>query len=164
MLKQSAGILVFRRTNDIPEVLLAHPAGPFWSKRDSWSIPKGELDDDEDHLAAAEREFIEEVGLDIPEGPLIDLGVVKQSNDKFNYIWAVEGDPDLANFYSEPFTMEWPPKSGVMQEFPEMDKVAWFELAVAKQKLFKNQIEFIDRLATHLQIELPPTSTQQSLL
>ncbi len=159
-MKQSAGILVFRHESGSVEVLLVHPAGPIWGHKDFWSIPKGELDNDEDHLAAAEREFLEEVGLEVPKGVLIDLGSAKATN-KTNFIWAVEGEIDVTRFQCNDFTMEWPPKSGQMQQFPENDKAAWFRLEAAKTKLFQNQTVFIDRLADHLGAVIPQ---QQELL
>lgn len=163
-MKQSAGILVFRRKENIVEVLLAHPGGPFWAKKDQWSIPKGELEDNEDHEAAARREFKEELGFEAPQGELIDLGTLKATN-KINQIWAVEGDPDLKQFAPEStVTMEWPPRSGQKQEFPESDRIAWFSLFKAKQKLFKNQAEFIDRLAEKLGVSIDeePSSEDSS--
>lgn len=166
---QSAGILVYRLKDGKPEVFLAHPAGPFWAHKDTWSIPKGELDDGEDHLKAARREFEEEIGMALPEGELIDLGSIKQNSRKTNYIWALEGDLDPAKFHcSSMFTIEWPPKSGTQQEFPENDRAEWFSLEEAKQKLFKNQLGFLDRLAEHLGVEVADTDTdstapQQSL-
>jgi predicted NUDIX family NTP pyrophosphohydrolase len=165
MAKQSAGILVFRRTADTVEVLLVHPGGPFWAKKDTWSIPKGELEADEDLLSAAVREFEEEVGFKPPEGQRISLGEAKQSG-KTNYIWAVEGDADLKRFKSNTFTMEWPPKSGQEQEFPENDRARWFDLAAAQGKVFKNQTGFIERLAETLgtTIEVNAKPEQQSLL
>lgn len=165
MSKQSAGILVFRRHGDNVEVLLVHPAGPFWGKKDKWSIPKGELDDGEDLTAAAFREFKEEVGIELDRnGRLYDLGSAKQGSSKVNYVWALEADPDLSQFHSESFTMEWPPKSGNMQEFPEVDRAEWFGLSVARRKVFKAQTDFIDRLAADLDVPMPPEPDQQSLL
>ncbi|HTB48789.1 MAG TPA: NUDIX domain-containing protein [Verrucomicrobiae bacterium] len=164
MSKQSAGILVFRGNPRSVEVLLVHPAGPFWAKKDTWSIPKGELDEGEDHLAAAFREFEEELGMLPPAGELLELGSMKQSGGKTNYIWAVEGEFNVKLFKGNTFTMEWPPKSGQQQEFPENDRAAWFDLATAKRKLFKAQIVFIDRLAERLKIEMTPEPEQQSLL
>lgn len=164
MALESGGILLFRKQGDDLEVLLAHPAGPIWSKKDFWSIPKGELDEGEDHLSAAKREFQEEVGVPVPNNPPIDLGTARQSNRKLNYIWAVEGDMDPQDFSSNSFTMEWPPKTGQMQEFPENDRVNWFPLAVARQKIFKSQQDFIDRLATHFGLEIVSDEQQQSLL
>ena len=151
MAKESAGILVFKHGPEGVHVLLVHPAGPFWAHKDTWSIPKGELDDSEDHKAAAYREFQEEVGITLDTKlPLFDLGTAKQSNGKVNYIWAVETDVDLAQYSCNTFTMEWPPRTGNMQEFPENDRADWFDLATAKRKLFQNQTVFIDRLADHL--------------
>ena len=163
-MKEAAGILVFRRQATGVKVLLVHPGGPLWGHKDSWSIPKGELDEGEEHLIAARREFEEEVGVTVPAGELLDLGSVKQSNGKVNFIWAVEGDVDLAKFHCNTFTMEWPPKSGIMAEFPENDRAGWFDLATANRKLFKHQLTFIDRLAEHLHVDVPTDSEQQSLL
>jgi predicted NUDIX family NTP pyrophosphohydrolase len=159
-LKLASGLLLFRKANETVEVLLVHPAGPIWGKKDVWSIPKGEHDKGEEPLEAAYREFEEEVGIRPPAGELIELGSLKAS-DKENFIWALEAEVDLSNFKSNTFTMEWPPKSGKQQEFPEVDLAEWFDLATAKTKLFKSQIGFIDRLAEKLNVELP---TQQSLL
>jgi predicted NUDIX family NTP pyrophosphohydrolase len=150
MPKQSAGILVFRRSSKAVEVLLVHPAGPIWGYKDVWSIPKGELDGDEDHLTAARREFLEELSMPPPDGELIELGQSRQSSGKVNFIWAIEGDLDLTNFASNTFTMVWPPRSGITAEFPENDRAEWFDIATAKQKVFPDQIVFFDRLAAHL--------------
>ena len=165
MAKQSAGILVFRKHSGVVEVLLAHPGGPFWANKDSWSIPKGELDDGEDLQVAAEREFKEEVGFDRPAGKLIELGEAKQSG-KTNYIWAVEGDPDLKQFKSNMFKMEWPPKSGTEQEYPEVDRIKWFDLATAQIKVYKYQVVYFDRLAEAIgtTIETKAVPEQQTLL
>lgn len=169
-MKQSAGLLVFRRVKDGVEVLLAHPGGPFWAKKDVWSIPKGEVEEGEDLIVAAKREFKEELGFAGPQGELIELGSAK-ANGKVNYIWAVESNPDLKQFSpNSTVTMEWPPRSGQTQEFPESDRIAWFELSAAKTKLYKNQIEFMDRLAERLKVDLQeapdklPSAVQQSLL
>jgi predicted NUDIX family NTP pyrophosphohydrolase len=159
-MKLASGLLLFRRNDQTVEVLLVHPAGPIWGKKDVWSIPKGEHKPDEDHIAAAFREFEEELGVKPPEGKLIELGSLK-ANDKENFIWALDGEVNLSQFKSNLFEMEWPPKSGQMQKFPEVDRAEWFRLEVAKNKLFKNQIGFIDRLAEHLGVDLPG---QQSLL
>lgn len=161
---QSAGILVFRGQGSKIEVLLVHPGGPFWAKKDSWSIPKGELEADEELLTGAFREFEEEVGVPPPKGELLELGEFKSSSAKTNYIWAMEGDFDLKDFKSNTFTMEWPPKSGVQQEFVENDRAGWFDLTTAQRKVFKNQAVFIDRLAERLQIDMPTEPEQQSLL
>lgn len=149
MSKQSAGILVYKRNDNGLQVLLVHPAGPIWAHRDFWSIPKGELDGDEDHLRAAYREFKEEVGIDPPAGKPLDLGSAKAGN-KVNYIWALEGDIDVSKFSCNTFTMEWPPKSGKMQEFPECDKAEWFDIETAKTKVFEAQVFFLDSLVRHL--------------
>lgn len=168
MAKQSTGILVYRRGKNGVEVFLTHPAGPFWAKKDTWSIPKGELDDGEDHLVAARREFIEETSLEPPEGEYIELGEAKQGSSKVNHIWAIEGDLDPAKFVcTSTFTLEWPPKSGNIQEFPENDRAAWFDIATSKQKLFKAQVEFIDRLIQKLSLDeetVTAEAAQQTLL
>lgn len=162
-MKQSAGILVFRRRSRI-EVFLVHPDGPFWGKKDFWSIPKGELHDSEDYLSAARREFVEETGLNPPEGKTIELGWSKQSS-KTDYIWAVEGDVDLAKFKCVSIVkLEWPPKSGQIMEFPEVDRARWFDLATAKKKVFKSQAVFIDRLAEELKAVIPPEPEQIKLI
>ena len=150
--KRSAGILVFRRTNGQVEVLIGHMGGPLWARRDAnaWSIPKGEPDSDEPLESAARREFQEELGLPVPDGDLIDLGSVKQSNGKVVTIWALEGDLDPGSVVPGTFQMEWPKGSGVLREFPEIDRVAWFDPAAARGKLVKAQQEFLDRLAQSL--------------
>ncbi len=167
-MKQSAGTLVYRRKNDSVEVLLAHPGGPFWAKKDVWSIPKGELADGEDPLAAAKREFEEELGLPPPTGELLELGSTKQPG-KVNHIWAVEGDVDIGTLqFGSIIKLEWPPRSGQQIEFAENDKAKWFDLAAAKTKLFKAQVEFIDRLADKLGVvidaPLQSENSQQTLL
>jgi predicted NUDIX family NTP pyrophosphohydrolase len=149
MSKQSAGLLVYKRQGGELRVLLVHPGGPIWAHRDLWSIPKGELDEDEDHLKAAYREFKEEVGVDAPKGEPIELGSAKAGN-KVNYIWALEGDVDVNKFSCNTFTMEWPPKSGKMQEFPECDRAEWFDIGAAKTKVFEAQVFFLDSLVQHL--------------
>lgn len=147
-MKQSAGILLCKQFDDGVKVLLVHPAGPLWAHKDSWQIPKGEVDDNEELIDAAKREFEEEIGIIVPQGEWFELGSAKTSS-KMNHIWLLipKGEVDLSDFHSNTFTMEWPPKSGKMQEFPECDKAEWFDLKAAKQKLFKSQIIFIDRLA-----------------
>ncbi len=167
-MKQSAGVLVYRQKNDFTEVLLVHPGGPFWAKKDVWSIPKGELDQGEDHLTAAKREFEEELGVMPPQGKLIDLDTTKQSG-KINHIWAVEGNIDLKTLhFGSIVKLEWPPRSGKQIEFPENDRAKWFDLVTAKAKLFKAQVEFIDRLAEKLGVtinsSMPNENSQQSLL
>ena len=167
---QSAGILLYRHSDKSVQVLLVHPGGPFWAKRDSgvWSIPKGELKGDETALAAARREFSEETGQKVPAGDLIPLGETKLSGGKIVHAWALHADLDFTKVKCNTFKMEWPPKSGVVREFPENDRAAWFDLSVAKSKLFSSQSVFIDRLAEYLQIpEVDPAESdwpQLSLL
>jgi predicted NUDIX family NTP pyrophosphohydrolase len=146
--RRSAGLLVHRRSAEGVEVLLGHMGGPFWARKDAgaWSIPKGEYGDDEEPLAAARREFTEELGLPPPEGPLVDLGTVRQSGGKTVQAWAVEGDVDPAAVVPGTFTMEWPRGSGRLAEFPEVDRVAWFDVETAAGKLVKGQVPFLTRL------------------
>jgi predicted NUDIX family NTP pyrophosphohydrolase len=150
MARRSAGILLYRDGADGREVLLVHPGGPFWAKRDdgAWSIPKGEYGDDEDPEAAARREFAEELGSRLPESAeLRDLGEVKQKNGKVVVAYAAAGDLDTSTVHSNTFEMEWPPRSGRTQEFPEVDRAGWFDLARAREKLNPAQAEFLVRLA-----------------
>ncbi len=162
-MKQSAGILIFRRKEGV-EVFLVHPDGPFWGKKDFWSIPKGELCDNEDHLSAARREFKEETSIEPPAGKMIELGLSKLSG-KTDYIWAVEGNIDLAEFRcTSMVSLEWPPKSGKVMEFPEVDRARWFNLATARKKVFKSQTVFIDRLAEELQATIAPEPQQTKLI
>jgi predicted NUDIX family NTP pyrophosphohydrolase len=151
MAKQSAGILLYRVKTTGLEVLLVHPGGPFWAKKDAgaWSIPKGEFQEGEDAIAAARREFAEETGL-VAHGALIPLGHAKQPSGKTVYAWALEGDCDATSFSSNLFTMEWPPRSGQHAEFPEVDRAEWFSVAQAKEKLLKGQVVFLDRLSDQL--------------
>ena len=146
---RSAGLLLFRRTSDGLQVLLVHPGGPFWAKRDlgAWSIPKGEHTDDEDALAAARREFAEELGSAPPDGETIALGEVRQKAGKVVCAWAVAGDLDPLQITSNPFTMEWPPRSGRTREFPEVDRAQWFELTEARERINPAQAALLDRLA-----------------
>lgn len=149
---RSAGLLVFRRRAGELEVLLAHPGGPYWARKDdgAWSVPKGELEGDEDPLAAAQREFAEELGQPAPDGEPISLGEVVQKNRKVVAAWAVEGDLDPAAIVSNTFEIEWPPRSGEIAAFPEIDRVAWVDLDAARQKLNPAQAAFIDRLVAQL--------------
>jgi predicted NUDIX family NTP pyrophosphohydrolase len=149
MAKRSAGILLHRDTADGPEVLLVHPGGPFWAKKDLgvWSIPKGEHDDGEDALAAALREFAEETGTVLPPAELRDLGTIRQRGGKVVQAWAAEGDLDADAVSSNTFTVEWPPRSGRMREFPEVDRAAWFGLDEARERINPAQAAFLDRLA-----------------
>jgi predicted NUDIX family NTP pyrophosphohydrolase len=149
MARRSAGILLHREGADGREVLLVHPGGPFWAKRDggAWSIPKGEYTDDEDPEAAARREFAEELGSRLPESAeLRDLGEVKQKNGKVVVAYAAAGDLDTSTVHSNTFEMEWPPRSGRRQAFPEIDRAEWFALAQAREKLLPAQAAFLDRL------------------
>ncbi len=147
--KRSAGILLFRHVGGTIEVLLGHMGGPFWAKRDAggWSVPKGEHKPDEEPEAAARREFQEELGLPVPSGELVDLGAVRQSGGKDVTVWAVESDLDPALVVPGTFEMEWPKGSGRIQEFPEIDRVAWFDLEQAREKIVAGQRIFLDRLA-----------------
>ncbi len=148
----SAGILLFRRRAGRLEVLLAHPGGPFWQMKDlgHWTIPKGEVEPGEDVLAVARREFAEETGHEAVGDALIPLGEIRQKSGKLVVAWALEGDLDPASARSNTFTMEWPPRSGRYQAFPEIDRVAWFEPAEARRRLKAAQIPFIDRLGVAL--------------
>ena len=148
--KRSAGILLHRRTDDGErEVLLVHPGGPFWAKKDLgvWSIPKGEYEGGEDPRACALREFQEELGAAVPQGELIDLGEVRQRGGKVVTAWALEGDADPAAIHSNTFTIEWPPRSGRMREFPEVDRAGWFGLDEARERILRAQVPLLDRLA-----------------
>jgi predicted NUDIX family NTP pyrophosphohydrolase len=146
----SAGILPFRfRPDGTIEVLLVHPGGPFWRGREehAWSVAKGEYGADESPLDAAEREFVEELGLPVPDGERLDLGEVHQASGKRVQVWAVEaGDLPLETTVSNQFEMEWPPRSGRRQSFPEVDRAEWTSLDLARERLVKAQVEFLDRL------------------
>ena len=150
--RRSAGILVFRRTSGQVEVLIGHMGGPFWARKDTaaWSIPKGEIDEDEQPLAAARREFAEELGLAPPAGDPIDLGEVRQSGGKLVSVWAIEGDLDPADVVPGTFQVEWPPRSGQLREFPELDRVEWLTVELAADKLVTAQRVFLDRLTASL--------------
>ncbi|MGY1695983.1 NUDIX domain-containing protein [Geodermatophilus sp. SYSU D00814] len=149
MPRRSAGILLYRRgPGGAPEVLLGHMGGPFWARKDdgAWSIPKGEHDDAEDALAAARREFEEELGSPVPATSLTPLGELR-AGAKVLTVWAGEGDLDAAAVVSGTFPLEWPPRSGRVQHFPEVDRAAWFGLDEARAKLVKGQVPYLDRLA-----------------
>ena len=152
MAKRSAGILLYRVGPGGPEVLLVHPGGPFWARRDAgvWSIPKGEYHDGDDPRACALREFEEETGTALPPGELIDLGSVTQRSGKVVSAWAAEGDLDAESIRSNTFTMEWPPRSGRTAEFPEVDRAAWLGIDAAREKLVAAQAELLDRLLERL--------------
>ena len=143
----SAGILLYRWSDNGLEVLLVHPGGPFWSGKDegAWSIPKGILEEIENPLQAAKREFREETGF-IAEGEFIDLGTIRQPSRKTIHIWALKQDLDADRVRSNKFTMEWPRKSGIMMQFPEIDRAEWFDIERSRQKIQKGQAGFIDRL------------------
>ncbi|MGY1746780.1 NUDIX domain-containing protein [Blastococcus sp. SYSU D00695] len=151
MPRRSAGVLLHRRGPAGVEVLLGHMGGPFWARKDAgaWSIPKGEHGDDEAPEAAARREFAEELGSPVPAGDLVPLGELRASG-KVLTVWAVEGDLDAAACTSSTFELEWPPRSGRVQEFPEIDRAAWFGLPEAREKLVRGQVPFLDRLVALL--------------
>ncbi|MQA07676.1 MAG: NUDIX domain-containing protein [Pseudonocardiaceae bacterium] len=150
--KHSAGILLYRRVDGTAEVLLGHMGGPFWARRDAaaWSVPKGEYPPDEDPEAAARREFREELGMPAPAAELVPLGSVKQSGGKVVTVWAAESDLDPDQVVPGTFEMEWPKGSGRIQEFPEIDRAAWFDLERAGEKIVAAQRPFLDRLAAWL--------------
>ncbi len=152
-MNRSAGLLLYRTGPERVEVLLGHMGGPLWVRKDdgAWSIPKGLVDpDDADEWAAAQREFSEEMGHPAPDGASIDLGVFRQNRGKEIHIWALEGDIDAAQCSSNDFEMEWPPKSGRMQAFPEIDRAEWFVLEAASEKVVAGQRQVLDALSEHL--------------
>ena len=148
MPKLSAGILLHRNAGAQVEVLLGHPGGPFWARRDAgaWTVPKGEYDPGEDPWQAARREFAEELGTPVPDGPVLALGQVRQPAGKLLTVFAVRADLDVAGFHSNTFTLEWPKGSGRLREFPELDRVAWLTPADARLKILVGQRVFLDRL------------------
>jgi predicted NUDIX family NTP pyrophosphohydrolase len=145
--KLSAGILLYRKRERGIEVFIVHPGGPFWAKKDNgaWSIPKGEYVDGENPLSVAKREFTEETGSDL-SGAFVELPPAKQPSGKIIRAWAVEGDLDAASIQSNSFSMEWPPKSGHRQTFPEIDRAQWCDVALARQKLLLGQRALLDEL------------------
>jgi predicted NUDIX family NTP pyrophosphohydrolase len=159
-MRRSAGILLYRRSGSavdgVIEVLLGHMGGPFWASRDAgaWTIPKGEYEPGDDPFEAACREFAEEIGATVPASEFVDLGEVRQSGGKIVRAWAatlVDGaDLDPATLASNTFEIEWPPRSGQVQSFPELDRIAWFDLATASSKIITAQRDFLDRLSSHL--------------
>lgn len=151
MPKQSAGLLLYRVRGAEIELFLVHPGGPFWAKKDAtgWSFPKGEVNENEDLLEAAQREFREETGLTVL-GPFVPLGEMKQSGGKIVHAWTAEGECDPEKIVSNTFELEWPPKSGKRAMFPEVDRAGWFTPAVAREKLHKGLVGFVDRLEAAL--------------
>jgi predicted NUDIX family NTP pyrophosphohydrolase len=147
MARTSAGLLLFRKRTAGMEVFLVHPGGPFWRGKDlgAWSIPKGEIDAGEDPLAAARRELTEETGVAV-EGDFIALAPVRQKGGKIVVAWAIEADCDASAITSISFSMEWPPKSGKLHDFPEVDKAAWFALPEARKRINSAQAAFLDEL------------------
>lgn len=151
MPKKSAGILMYRHKDSELEIFLVHPGGPFWINKDlnAWSIPKGEFDDNEDAFATAKREFKEETGINI-SGKFIELNPIKQKSGKMIYAWAVKGDIDASAIKSNEFEIEWPPRSGKMKTFPEIDKAEWFSLSDAKKKIIAAQWQLIEELISKI--------------
>ncbi len=152
---RSAGLLLYRLPGDgLVEVLIAHPGGPFWAKKDhgAWSVPKGEYEEGHDALAAAYREFVEETGFPapVPAAQAVALGELRQPSGKRVIVWAIEGDLDVTDATSNTFEMEWPRGSGRLQEFPEIDRVEWVSLERARLKLLKGQVPFLDALEASL--------------
>lgn len=147
MAVHSAGLMAWHRANGVLHAFLVHMGGPFWAGKDvaAWSVPKGIPDSEEDQVAAARREFTEEVGVPAPSGEPVDLGTVR-SGSKVIRAYAVEADPQLAFRTSNTFTLEWPPRSGRMQEFPEVDRGAWFSMDEARVRIVRSQLPFLDRL------------------
>ncbi|KUI03581.1 NUDIX hydrolase [Mycolicibacterium acapulense] len=160
MPKLSAGLLLYRVRDGTVEVLIGHPGGPFWARKDegAWSIPKGEYDEGEDPWAVARREFEEELGKRPPEGPRIEFAPVKQPSGKIVTAFAVRGDLDLKGALSNTFTMEWPKGSGTIREFPEIDRVGWFSVAQARSKLLKGQRVLLDHLLAAIADDAPVES------
>ena len=148
MATRSAGLLLYRIEHGRLEVLLGHIGGPFWARKEdaAWSIPKGEYEPGEDPLAAARREFEEEMGAPPPPGPAEPLGEVRQSGGKVVSAWCMRGNFDTANQRSNTFTLEWPPRSGRMQQFPEIDRAGWFDIESARARLVRGQVPFLDVL------------------
>lgn len=152
MAAKSAGILTYRGRGAELEVLLVHPGGPLWARRDAgaWSIPKGEYEPSEDPLDAARREFAEELGVAAPDGPMLELGEIKQKSGKVVRAWAVAGDLDADTITSNTFELEWPPRSGRKLQVPEVDRAEWFSLEQARERINPAQAELLDRLQAAL--------------
>ncbi len=152
---RSAGLLLYRLSDDgVVEVLIAHPGGPFWAKKDlgAWSVPKGEYEEGDDALVAAYREFVEEVGFPapVPAAEAVALGELRQPSGKRVSVWAIEGDLDVEDATSNTFEMEWPKGSGRLRKFPEIDRVEWVSLERGRLKLLKGQVPFLDTLVASL--------------
>jgi predicted NUDIX family NTP pyrophosphohydrolase len=148
--KFSAGLLLYRRRDHV-EIFLVHPGGPFWARKDAgaWSLPKGEIGAGEDPLQAAKREFTEETGFSV-DGEFGELEPVRQSGGKIVHAWAIEADCDPSQIRSNLFSLEWPAKSGRTQQFPEVDRAAWFNIPEARQRILASQVNFIDQLVALL--------------
>ena len=155
MTVHSYGILLYRHHGERLQVMLVHPGGPFWAGRDAgaWSIPKGLPEANEAALESARREFLEETGFEV-DGEFLELGTLRQPSGKTVHAWALEHDLDTSRICSNTFTLEWPPRSGRQQEFPEVDRAAWFTLTAAREKIIKGQVGFLDELQ---RLELTPT-------
>lgn len=151
MPKRSAGLLLYRINDGAVEVLIGHPGGPFWARKDDgvWSIPKGEYVDGEDPWAAAQREFLEEIGIAAPSGPRIEIEPLRQSSGKVLTAFVVHADLDVTDARSNTFSLEWPKGSGTLRDFPEIDRVGWFSVAQARVKLLKGHVPVLDRLMRH---------------
>ena len=148
MAAESAGLLIYRVRGGTTEVLLVHPGGPFWKRKEvgAWSVPKGEIGPGEALVEVARREFAEELGSPAPDTDLAPLGLVRQAGGKIVHVWAAPGDLDVSRVSSSTFAMEWPPRSGKTQEFPEVDRAAWFDVPTARRMLVPAQVAFVDRL------------------
>lgn len=172
MKKKSAGLIMYRFNASVLEIFLGHMGGPFWAKKDegAWSIPKGEYEETEEPFEAAKREFLEETSIE-PSGNFIELQMLKQPSGKQIIAWAFEGNCDPAQVKSNTFELEWPPRSGKISEFPEIDRAEWFSTILAKQKILKGQIGFIDELCKILKYDsinekdifTPENSTQKKI-
>ena len=159
--KESAGILMYRFCDSTLEVFLVHPGGPYWAKKDAgaWSIPKGEFSEKEDRFGAAKREFREETGF-LPEGNFVPLRPVRQPGGKVVYAWVIKGDCDAKTIVSNTFSMEWPPRSGKYQEFPEVDRAGWFAMDVAREKILKGQLGLLEELSQMVERDLASGNKQ----
>lgn len=162
MAKHSAGLLIYKIVDKTCYVLLLHLGGPLYARKDVWSISKGEVEEGEDHLTAAYREFREEVGVELPDTEPVELGSSKKSSGKLDYIWALEADITVHELPEDMFTMEWPPRSGKMQQFVENDRAEWFTAATAETKVFASQRVFFGRLMEKLQAKDPSISAGKS--